>query len=395
MLHPRRRQVVTCAAVTLAVFGCSSTDEPVGTPIEQVWERPAAPSPQTGGVGAADAAPVRANAADAGQPAESRPADPEVADEAVALVNGSPITRRQMVETLMATHGLSLMEQLILLTAARQRAAQMGLTVTAADVRAAHDDALRRLAAPVGGIDDQPLDRATAERLLDEFLLAKNISRREWDRRMEQQAYLRKIASAEAGKMEVTDEMLRDEYALAYGERVQIRHIQVPSLQEAGRVRAALFDLNNASSASAATRPAARLQEHTNVSRNFELIARQMSENQLTAARGGLMPPFTRNDPTVTPLIRETAFSLEVGQISPPINEGDRYHIIMVERRFPASEVGFENIDHAKLRQQFLERRIRQRQEMLEAELFRSAAIDVQDPELARQFKQRYRQGAR
>lgn len=357
--------------IILLLAGCARSDKPVGIPIEQAWERPAPPSP-----------PASATATASGT-AGTQPAELDSAD-IIAVVNGTPIARSSMVRTLLDSHGLSLLEQLILLNAARQRGAKMGLAVTSADVQAAHEDALRRLATPVGGIDEQTLDRQVTERLLKEFLVAKNISRVEWDRRMEQQAWLRKIAVAEFEKTDVTNDMLREEYGLEFGERVQVRHIQVSSLQAAARVRAALTGTGDSDSP---VPPAAG----QSVSARFELVARQYSENQLTAARGGLMPPFTRNEPTVTPLIREAAFSLQPGQFSPPVHETGGYHILLLERRFPASSVGFENVDHARLRQRFLDRRIRQRVEILDGELFKTALIDVRDPELARQFRARYR----
>jgi len=276
-----------------------------------------------------------------------------------------------MTDELLHTHGIALLEQLVLLTAVRQKASDMSLTVTRTDIQAAYDDALRRLAMPVGNPDDRPLDRPAAERLLDEFLIAKNISRSEWNRRMEQQAYLRKIAAAEVAKMDVTDTMLKQEYALAYGERVQIRHIQVSSLSAAAQVHDQL----------AASRP-------------FELVARELSENQVTAAHSGLMPPFTKNDPAVTPLIRETAFGMQVGQVSQAINENNWYHIIRLERCWPASGIAFEHIDKEALRNRLSDRLIRQRQTELEGELFSAAVVDIRDEELDRLFRSYHRKTA-
>jgi foldase protein PrsA len=349
-----RRSCLALLAGLAMVGGCETSDKPPMTPVETAWERPAPPPLLPATEEAVTTAPAEGEA--------PRPV------EIVALINGSVITRQDMSDMLIQTHGLSLLEQLILLIAARQRAAEMSITVTPADIAAAQQDALRRLATPIGGADDQALDLATAERLLDEFLLAKNISRAEWQRRMEQHAWLRKIAAAEVEALEITEAMLREEYTLVYGERVQIRHIQVSSLRAAAQVRSALA-----------------------AQKDFELVARESSENPITASRGGLMPPFTRNDPSVTPLIREAAFGMEVGQVSPALNEGNWYHIIRLERRFPASDVGFDHVDRDALRQRLTERLIRQRQEALEFELFQAASVDVRDKTLDRQFRDRYR----
>jgi parvulin-like peptidyl-prolyl isomerase len=350
----------TLLAVSLAsVFvGCADRNAPVGTPIERVWESPAPATPATPPAVAATSQPASAPAG----VATSLPAD-----DVLAVVNGVAISRRQVDRELLEAYGLDLIEQHVLLAAARQRLTEMGLSVTKADITAAHEDALKRLASPLGG-DEQLLDRAAAERLLDEFLVAKNISRTQWQRRMEQQACLKAIAAVEVAKMPISESMLREEYALEYGERVQIRHIQVSSLEAVSRVRAQLA-----------------------AGKDFELVARQLSENQITAARGGLMPPFTRNDTAVPPLVREAAFTLEPSQVSPAINESTWFHILRLERKFPASTVGFENVDQQALTAQLRDRLTRQRMEVLERELFKSAAVDIRDPGLNKQFREQHR----
>jgi len=364
---------IVCAALSCAALtaGCVSPNKPVGSPVESRWESPgpaAVASRPAEPVGPSAGRPVSRPASALTAPLVGTAASPDV----VAVVAGSSITRADMVAALMDSHGLSLLEQLILLAAARQRARAMGLAITEADVAAAHEDALRRMAMPVSDPNSKPLSRPAAERLLQEFLAAKNLSRGEWDQRMEQHACLRKIAEAEVAKMKVTEKMLRQEYVLEYGERVQIRHIQLSSM-------------------AAATAARTQLQ----AKKDFELVARQLSENPFTAAQGGLMPAFTRNDPNVPPLIRETAFSLSEGQVSPAVSEGPWYHLIRLERRFPASEVTFEEVDQDALRTRLTDRLIRQRQEDLEGELFQAAAatIDIRDPQLRRQFQAKHQPG--
>lgn len=342
----------------VSVVGCGPKPRPVvATPIANVWESPAPPVPP---------------------PPRPEPlADTEPADEAdggsqpIAVINGEPLPRSALVNRLMESHGLAQLEQIILLTVARQRAGKLGLTVTPADVRAAHDEALRRLGTPISDPSARVLDAREAQRLLDDFLAAKNISRSEWDARMEQKAYLRKIAEAEVAQTTITEEMLRNEYEQSYGEKVQIRHIQVGSLAAAARVRALLA-----------------------ANKDFELIARQMSENAMTASQGGLARPFTRNDPGVAPVLREVAFNLKPGQISEAVRDGNAYHILRLERRFPASDIGFENADRNELRRRLINRLVQQREQDLEAELFQSAVVDIRNEVLARQFREKHRRAA-
>ncbi|HSW44015.1 MAG TPA: peptidylprolyl isomerase, partial [Phycisphaerae bacterium] len=297
----------------------------------------------------------------------SQPVPAVSRDDVLALVNGEPIRRSTVAALLMECHGLSMLESLVLLAAAKQKAAQMSLTVTPADIKTAHEDALRQLSMPFIGPDRPPLDRPTAERLLNSFLATKNISRREWELRMEQRAYIARIASAEVAKTEITEAMLRSQYEQDFGEKVQVRHIQLSSLAQVTRARALL------------------------AVKDFELVARQMSENELTASQGGLMPPFTRKDPAVPPLLRETAFSLKVGEVSTAVHEQSWYHLIKVERRFPASSVTFENADKDNLRGRVLDDLRSQRIDDLEQELFRGAAVDIRDINLNTMFRDKYR----
>ena len=268
---------------------------------------------------------------------------------------------------LLESRGVAILEQLILLTAARQKAAAMSITVTASDIKDAEDRALRRIAAPVGDPEAMPLDRPTAERLLEDFLRIKGLSTTEWNCRIEQLAYLDRIAQAEVAKMEVTEQMLKDEYALVYGERVQIRHIQASGQDSINRASELLK-----------TKP-------------FAEVARELSENPITREQGGLMPAFTRHDGAVPPLVRERAFAMKPGETSEPLREGAYYHIIQIERTFPASSVGFENVDRDKLHQGLVDRLVHQRTEALDAELFQTARIDIRDRSLSRQFREKHR----
>jgi parvulin-like peptidyl-prolyl isomerase len=356
----------------LALLGACTQEPPAGSPVERVWE-----SPPPAQLAEEEPAPVAvapaATSIDPGvtatQPVYAAAPEDVPAQTAapVAVVNGESIDQARLVDMLMESHGLAVLEQLILLTAARQKAASLSLTITPRDIEEAEDEALRRIATPVGDPEALSLDRPAAEKLLAEFLQLKGLSRKEWMCRMEQRAYLGKIARAEVDAMEITEQTLRDEYALAYGERVQIRHIQTASRDAINRAAAML------------------------ASSSFEEAAREFSENAITREQGGLMPPFTRHDGAVPPLIRDKAFSMSPGETSPPMREGTWYHIIRLERKFPASSVGFENVEPDTLRDRLKDRLIRQRTDELDVELFQAARIQIRHPRLERQFREKHR----
>lgn len=355
---------VTACLALLAAVGCQGPGAEKAEPLNVVWESPAS--------SAEPAAPTRnaptvVNAAasrPAGVPA-SAPAAP--AEAAIATVNGEAIRRSAFLDALIEAHGVDMLEKFIMTAALRQKAAALGLAVSETDVQAEYDDALRRITAPFDAPpspDSRPVDfdRAAAERVLEEFLVAKNIARSEFNMRMRQNAYLRKIAERE---VKVDDALLPDEYKRAYGEKVQVRCIQVSTPEAVKRVRAALDE-----------------------GKDFELVARQMSENRVVAARGGMLPPFTRFD-DVPRLLRDAAFALEPGQVSATIHENNQFFILRLERRFPPSEVGIENV-RDELRARIRDRLVRQRMDLLAGEVFRDAAVRIHDPALRDAFRKRY-----
>ncbi len=355
--------VVFLAAVPVLV-GCAGHNRKEAAPISRIWESSSTEPRDQPGVSSQQEAELEKQTAEVtDQPAKKGASGH--GQEVIAMVNGEPVTRAELVEQLIQTHGGQVLEQRVLLIAARQRAEEMDLLVGEADIAAEHENALERIATPLVR-ESAKLDRRSAEQQLQHFLQSKNISRQEWDNRMRRLAYLRKIARVEVGKMKITEEMLRQEYDLAYGERVQVRHLQVSSLAKIRQARAMLA-----------------------AGKDFEMVAQQMSENPLTATLGGLLPPFTRHDPSVAPLIREAAFELKIGQISMTIPEGGVYHLFHLERRFPASDVKYEHVDKAKLTHRLRERLIRQRMNKLEVELFKAASVDIRHPELRYQYEQR------
>lgn len=363
-----RRLVLTCGLMLVVAWvGCSQETEPMGSPIETAWEKPQPTAAKQQPTAQASGSKVEAASESATPQAADQPVGHTVPiEEIIAVVNGEPINRNKFMQMLVDSHGPAILEQMILLTAAKQNAAAKSLEVTASDIRAAEDEALKRIAAPMGDPEAAALDRHTAERLLADFLQIKGLSRTEWDCRMEQRAYITKIAQAEVAAMPITEEMLKEEYALAYGERVQIRLIQ-------------------SASQAAVNRAASMLKE-----KPFEEVARQISENAISREQGGLMPPFTAQDGAVPPLIRARAFAMQIGETSEPLREGAWYHIIRIERRFPASEVGFENVDHQALGKRLTDRLVRQRIDTLDSELFRDARIEIRDRGLEKQFRRKH-----
>jgi parvulin-like peptidyl-prolyl isomerase len=190
---------------------------------------------------------------------------------------------------------------------------------------------------------------------LASILSERNISREEFDIILQRNAYLRKIVQSEESFTEVE---LRDEYDRACGERVRVRHIQLATAREVARV-----------------------QERLDAGVPFAHLARENNANEFSAAADGLLEPFARSEDRIPIALRDAAFSLSPGEVSPPIREGAWFHLIRLEERVAVESVDFDQIKEAlieRLRARNSDQRMYERYE----QLFRAAAVAIHDPVL-------------
>ncbi|MBU0639700.1 MAG: peptidylprolyl isomerase [Planctomycetes bacterium] len=278
--------------------------------------------------------------------------------DAVVMVNGQPISKRQLVDLLMEAHGLAAMQQLIVLELAQQETRRRGIVVTEADVHAEFQRSLDRIA-PEAGADDRTLTEEQRQSALNLVLEQKGISLPEFMIGMERNAHLRKIVQQD---FQVTEATLREEFARTYGEKVLIRHIQV----EDRRLNEVLQALQ--------------------CGKDFAEVARTLSQNTESAARGGELAPFTFLEETLPAGMREMAFSLAPSEVSPPIRLGKWNHILKLEKRIPPENQRFEDV-RAEVRQRLCGRVIPHEMSRMATQLFQKAKIRVLDQSLRRQYE--------
>ena len=358
MSGPNVILVCGALAVALGLFGgCVAARRNEGVNVARAWENGSLP---------ADA--ERNPAARVPSPAPGPVAPPD-AGAAIAVVDGVPVARERVVELLLRGHGVGVLEQIIVLEAARREAAARGLTVTAANVDAEYDRALRRLLSPLPAEERVPVDREAGERVLKRILSSRNISRDEYMIGMRRNAWLRKIVECD---MRFTDDQLEAEFERAYGARVGVRHIQVATLAEAQRIE-------NRLAADGA---------------DFAELARGYSANPNTAPAGGMLRVFSKEDDDVPELMRRTAFALEPGEHSAPLRIDEWYHILKVEERYPPEQAAFHQAHdelEGRLRCRLTEPAMRQLQETL----LRQAQVEILDPVLAEEFRRKHPRAAR
>jgi len=252
------------------------------------------------------------------------------------------------------------LEQLVGLEIAEQAATNKGLKVSEQDVDFEFDLALRRLSDPLSTATTAPADRTAAEGLLDSVLAERNISREEFLVTLRRNAYLRKIVQSQ---QVITDDQLRAEFRCRFGERVLVRHIQLGSTAEAGRV-----------------------QDRLAAGEDFADLASRYSANSASARKQGLLDPFSADDEEIPSALRQAAFALQPGQVSNVVRVGEWYHLLKLDRVLPSEQRDFDQVRGE------LERDLRIRvsevamRELYE-KLFQQANIEVRDPAIRPAFE--------
>jgi len=260
------------------------------------------------------------------QPLDSAPADepgaPPASNDAqaggaspqrrvMATVNGQPIYMDALYDLLVRSDGMANARQLIANELVRQEAQRRGVSVSDQEVAEQSKRTLERMFPDID--DPRQLDR-----LLEQMLVSRGMCRKLWDLTMRRNALLRKLARR---NIRVTDAQLRAEYEDTYGRKVQIRHIQTASAQEAQDVLARLA-----------------------AGEDFAELAKKVSKNA-SARNGGLLPPLGAKTAEVPPAMRKAALEMnKVGQVSGPIQVGASFHILKLEKIIPAENVDFEAV---------------------------------------------------
>lgn len=337
------------AAVGLLASGCASRNVSSGRPVADAWREPK-PAVTTPAI----ATGALSGAIDRSSIVERPP---------IVEVNATRLSRAQFVDVLVQSHGLELLESVIVREAARQLAEERGIEVTRDAINRARDAAIMRLAGPATSTQPSDDRLEQGERILNHFLRDKRIGYAEWMLGIERTTYLREIVARDVSVGELD---LRAEYARRYGAKVQVRHIQLESVADVKKVQDLLKKGNQ-----------------------FETLARKFSQNDETAVNGGLLPPFVAGDPALPPLFSITAFTLEPEQVSAPIRESAWYHLIRLERRFPPSEVEFRHV-RDELVEPARERLILEKIQQLGKRLFTESQVRIFDDDLSRRFRDRY-----
>ncbi|QOJ15469.1 MAG: peptidylprolyl isomerase [Planctomycetia bacterium] len=280
-----------------------------------------------------------------------------LASDAIALVNGKPVSREAVVNLLIESHGLAAMQQLVLLELARQETQAAGLSVSRADIQREYEQSVDRLL--IVEAPGERIEPADKRRVLDLLLEQKGISHAEFMISMERNAHLRKLVEKSIVLSEAT---LREEFSRTYGERVEVRDIIVA---DSSALSAALEALNRGE--------------------DFARVAERFSRHP-SAAQGGLLPPFSFADDQIPPLVREAAFALAPGEVSAPLRVEERFHVLKLERRLPPEHARFEDV-RAEVERSLRDRVVTAEMSRRAATSFEQATVKVLEPRLREPFE--------
>jgi len=230
--------------------------------------------------------------------------------DVVAEVNAGKITKQQLAVEALRTHGKEYLSRLIHRSLIEQECRRLGVTITREEVtQEIKFLAEEQFKVPI----DQWLSALKAERGIDPQQYADEIV---WPR-----IALKKIAGQ---KLSITRDEIDREFESKYGTSVQMRQIVAFTRDRAENLLRQIQ-----------ANPSAE---------NFETIAKQQSEDTVSASVGGLISPFFRytlDDPN----IEQQLFAMQPGQISPIIEMFPGYYVIFrCEKHIPP-----QNVDRQKL----------------------------------------------
>ncbi len=288
--------------------------------------------------------------------------------DAIAIVNGHPLSRETLVNQLIDAHGLQMLQQMIVLELARQETRRRGISVTPEEIQQQYQRAVDEIV-PERDAAGITLDAAGKQEALNTVLQQRCVTMPEFMLAMERNAHLRKLIEVD---LRIDEATLREEFARRHGEKVEVRHIQL---------------------AAGDTRPLHEALDLLGRATEFGAVAQRLSANAQTGPRGGLMEPFTFADERVPSELREVAFSLAPGEVSAPTLAGKYIHILKLERRIPPEDVTFEEV-REQVEQQLRQRVVRQKMDELVVKLFNQANIRVLEPKLKEGFEKLRAQSA-
>ncbi len=221
----------------------------------------------------------------------------------VAEVSGVKITKEELAFESMKMHGREEVEQMIGLALVMQECKRLNITVTDEEARTEIKRFASRFNVPV-------------EKWLEVVRQDKGLDYEQYVAQTKQMVGLKKIAGQ---SVQVTNEEINRKLDAMYGPGVQVRQI-------------VLFDKAKADAVMK------ELQANP-TKENFISVAKQKSDDQVSASMGGLIPAIRRFSMPDNVQLENTLMNLKEGQMTGLVPMGGFYVIFRFEKNVPAVNV--------------------------------------------------------
>lgn len=217
-------------------------------------------------------------------------------DLPAAMVDGERLEWADLLPGLVEAAGGAVLEEAVLGRLLEAECRRLGLVIDAAAVEAERDRLTRTLAGVTG------LPGEDGEALLDRIRASRGLGATRFPALLRRNAMLRALVRAghgDSGAVAVSDDDLRQAYALKYGPKVRIRIIVVRSEAEADAV-------------------VKRVRPDLGPPEAFGEVAAEVSQDP-SATRGGLLDPFSLDDSHYPVALRRAISRLDPGETSDPV----------------------------------------------------------------------------
>lgn len=340
-LFARSGAAATMAAVTLFLYGCAapadSTRQPIGLPSSDGSMPETAPAAARN----AKAEPHSPNvvvtpvSGITGNGDQQEPVATFVDARPAAMIDGKPVNWGELRATMTDLAGADALREYIL-------DLKLAKALTEANIIIDDDAVVAERKMLLESLSDDP---NTAIRLLDELRDQQELGRKRFEALLRRNAGLRALVR---GQVRINDDALRTMHDYVHGPKRQARIMILP-------------DLSTAQSAINLVKSGV----------SFPDVAVEMSSDA-SAARGGLLEPISQSDPNYPEALRQTLFTLNIGEMSGPVLIGDKYAIVLMVKRIAPDGVSLEDSRSA------LERMVRINQErLLMDQLARRITLDT------------------
>ncbi|MGR3319695.1 MAG: peptidylprolyl isomerase [Candidatus Anammoxibacter sp.] len=231
-------------------------------------------------------------------------------DEVMAIINGEDITRTELSDFLIDSfgkEGMDILTRRVLITqAAKKQNIKLSQKEVDERIEIMVGLEVKKLKDRYKSQDQDAFSLDLAKMGYDEDQLREKLSERvKMD--VKPQLLAEKLISS---TITVTEEELKDVYEEKYGEKVQVRQIVVKTKDEAIGLLKKVKD-----------------------GADFATLAKDVSIDRPSAAKGGLMPPISKRSK-----LGKSVASLKKGAITDVIPSRNGFHILKIEGKVPPTE---------------------------------------------------------